>query len=317
MVPVLVVGAGAIGGYFGALLARSGHPVTMLARGANLKALQAGQFVIRGGPDDGTAPVRAVAQIADAAAPALVLFAVKAYDTDALARELASTLPEDSVVLELQNGVDRAEDLQRILGDRVLAGTVFMEARVDQPGTVQYLSGARRIHLGEPDGSGLSERVGRFGRYLKAAGIDAQTHADVRPALWGKFVLVCAANSLTALTGSPFGQIISNPLGRDTVAGLLGETAAVAAACGVDLGDDVVERSLSLLEELGPGLRSSMLADVERSRPVEVEALNGTVIRLADQLQLEAPINRIVTLVLGAHNDRVLAKKTISTRENE
>ena len=306
--PVLVVGAGAIGGYFGSLLARAGHPVTMLARGRHLDALRTGTFEIEGGPDAGRAAVTAAADIAEASEAPLVLFAVKGYDTEPAAAALAGVLVEDAVVLELQNGVDRAEHLQRHLGDRVLAGTVFMESRLERPATVRYLSGPRLIHFGEPDGSGVSDRARRIEDQLRSAGIRARLHGDVRPSLWEKFVLVCAANSLTALTGSPFGEVIGSALGRAVVAGLVTETAAVAAACEIDLGVDIVDRSVALLEDLGPGLRSSMLADVERSRPVEVETLNGTVVSLADDLGVPAPMNRVVTLVLRAHNQRIRAE---------
>jgi len=308
-VPVLVVGAGAIGGYFGSLLARAGHPVTMLARGAHLEAIRSRGFRIEEGPDAGVAAVQAVASLIEAPAPGLVLFAVKAYDSELLARQLASLVPDDALVLELQNGVDRADELRRLLGDRVLASTVYMESQIESPGIVRYLSGARSIHLGEPDGSGLTPRAAQVGRILEEAGIDARVYADVRPALWGKFVLVCAANSLTALTQRRFGDVIALPMGRDVVAGLIAEAVAVGEASGVDLGDDVVERSVAFLEDLGPRLRSSMLRDIERNRQVEVDALNGTVVRLGDELGVEVPMNRVVTLALRAHNERILAEE--------
>ena len=307
--PVLVVGAGAIGGYFGSLLSRGGHPVTMLARGAHLEAIRSGGFRIEDGPDAGVAAVEAVASLTEAAPPRLVLFAVKAYDSELLARQLASLLPDDAIVLELQNGVDRADELRRLLGDRVLASTVYMESQIESAGTVRYLSGARSIHLGEPDGSGLTPRAARVGRILEEAGIDARVYADVRPALWGKFVLVCAANSLTALTQRRFGDVIALPMGRDVIAGLIAEAVAVGEASGVDLGEDVVEQSLAFLEDLGPRLRSSMLRDIERHRQVEVDALNGTVVRLGDELGVEVPMNRVVTLALRAHNERILAEE--------
>lgn len=310
--PVLVVGAGAIGGYFGSLLARAGHPVTMLARGAHLEAIRSNGFRVVDGPDAGVAEVEAIERLAEASPPRLVLFGVKAYDSELLARELAPLLAEDAIVLELQNGVDRADELRRWLDDRVLAGTVYMESHIESAGTVRYLSGARSVHLGEPDGAGVTDRTAFVGRVLEEAGIAAHVYADVRPALWGKFVLVCAANSLTALTGSPFGEVVALPMGRDVVAALIAEAVAVGEASGVDLGEDAVERSVSFLEDLGPRLRSSMLRDMERHRQVEVDALNGTVVRLGDELGVAVPMNRIVTLTLRAHNQRILAKEVIS-----
>lgn len=303
---VLVIGAGAIGGYFGAVLAGAGHAVTMVAREQHLTALRDRGVEIVGGPDACVAPVRAVQRAADAPRPDLVLFAVKTYDTEAAAADLRPLVDDATLVLELQNGVDRAEAVQAALGrGTVLAGTVYMESQLDAPGVVRYLSGARRILFGQPDRTEVPATVAWLRGVLQAAGIDAVAPADVRHALWGKFVLVCAANALTALTRSPFGQVLTAPHGPAVVADLLGEAVAVGRACGVDLGEDAVDRSAAFLTELGPRLRSSMLRDLERGRPVEVDALNGTVVRLGEQRGIAVGCNRLVTLALSLHNQRV------------
>ena len=303
---IVVAGSGAIGGYFGALLVRGGHHVTMLARGDHLEALRRDGLRIVGGPDEGTVPVRAVGDLAEAPPPDLALFAVKAYDTAQVAEALRPRLPDDSVVLELQNGVDRAEAIGQIVGiDRVLAGTVFMESVLEAPGVVRYLSGPRRIIFGEPTG-GITDRVLRVHRVLQDAGINAEAPDDVRPSLWRKFALVCTANALTALTRSPFGRALEAPGGRQVITEMISEVVAIANASGVVLPDDIVPHSVALLEELGPQLRSSMLRDIERGRRVEVDALNGRVVALSDELGVPAPANRVVTLALSLYNDRLL-----------
>lgn len=306
LITTLIVGAGAIGGYVGAVLARAGHPVTMVARGAHADAIRACGFRIVGGPDQGLAQVNVVDRLADAPGAELVVFAVKSYDTVDSVRELAAVLGPDVTVLELQNGVDRAEVLERALGSgRVLAGTVYMESQLEGPGVVRYLNGARRVILGEPGGGGVSQRAARIGDALRAAGLHAETPDDVRPALWGKFVLVCAANALTAITRQPFGTVIASDLGRRVVAGVIGEAVAVASAEGVDLGADAVQRGVAFLIELGPALRSSMLRDIEGGRRVEVDALNGHVVQRAAALGVEAPRNELIALTLALHNDVV------------
>ena len=305
MLDIVIAGSGAIGGYFGALLARRGHGVTMLARGDHLMALRREGMRIVGGPDEGIVQVRAVNDLAGAPEPDLVLFTVKAYDTTVVAEALRSRMGDHTVVLELQNGVDRAEAIGAIVGTgRVLAGTVFMESVLEAPGTVRYLSGPRRIVLGEPLG-GVSDRVSRVHRILTDAGINAEAPDDIRPSLWWKFALVCAANALTALTRSAFGKILEAPGGRDVITQIISEVVTIAHARGVALRDDVVPYSLAFLEELGPELRSSMLRDIERGRQVEVEALNDYVVALSDELGVPAPANRVVALALGLYNRRL------------
>lgn len=302
---IVVAGSGAIGGYFGALLARGGHRVTMLARGDHLTALRRDGLRIVGGPDEAVIRVRAVEDLAQAPQPDLALFAVKTYDTTVVAEALRSRMGRRTIVLELQNGVDRAEAIGGFVGPgRVLAGTVFMESVLEAPGTVRYLSGPRRIVLGEPLG-GVSERVTWVHRVLAGAGINAEAPDDVRPTLWWKFALVCAANATTAITRSPFGEILEAPGGREVVTALIAEVAAIASARDVSLRDDIVPYSVAFLEKLGPQLRSSMLRDIERGRRVEVDALNGYVVTLSDGLGVPVPANRVVALALGLYNRRL------------
>jgi 2-dehydropantoate 2-reductase len=313
---VLVAGSGAIGGYFGALLVRGGHRVTMLARGPHLAALRADGLRIAGGPDEGAVAVESVEDLSEAPAPDLVLFAVKTYDTTAVAEALRPRLHDDSIVLGLQNGVDRAEAIGEIVGgDRVLAGTVFMESVLEAPGVVRYLSGARRIVFGEPHGV-ASDRVRRVHEVLLDAGINAEAPGDVRPQLWTKYALVCAANALTALTRRPFGGLLQAPGGRQVITDLIAEVVTIARAKGVALDDDIVPHSVAFLEGMGPKLRSSMLRDIERGRRVEVDALNGHVVALSDELGLPAPANRVVALTLSLYND-TLAEQIDKTSEED
>jgi len=298
---VLVVGAGAIGGYLACLLARAGCPVTVLVRPGS--APWGSTVAIVDGPDAGAAEVAVTDTPTDPAD--LVVFAVKSYDTASAATLARAAVTDATTVLELQNGVDRAAAVDAVLGSgSTLAGTIFLECVREAPGVVRYLSGARRVHLGEADGGGVSDRARAVADVLRAAGLDAHAHDDVRPELWRKFVLVCAANSLTALTGEPFGSILSHPAGRSVVGGIIAEACAVGRASGVDLPSDLEEQSLDLLLRLGPQLRSSMLRDVRAGRQTEVDALNGHVLALAHRLGVAVPRNELVTLALGVRTGR-------------
>lgn len=293
-----MLGAGAIGTYVGGLLARNGHDVSVIVRPG---AAHPGTLEILQGPDAGNCGrVAVVDRLADASPADLVLVTVKTYDTDVAARQLVSSpaLIKDTTVLELQNGVDRAQSIDAVLGRGLtLAGTIFLECRLEQPGQVRFLSGARRILLGEPDGA-VSARATRVGALLQDAGFVVQDDRDVRPGLWRKFMLVCAANALTGMTRQAFGGIISDPLGRKVTAGIIAEVVAVGRAEGIDLPGDVVEESVAFLRKIGPQLRSSMLHDVLRGRSTEVDALNGTVVRLAQTHDIHVPRNELLTLAL-------------------
>ena len=303
---ILVIGAGAIGGYFGAVLARDGHSVTMLARGQQLQALRSRGVQIVGGPDEGTVPVNVVSDLNQIESPDLVLFAVKSYDTAEVCQNLRPALAVNSVVLELQNGVDRAEEIDHLLGslDNVLAGTVYMEVRMESPGVIQYLSGARRIVFGEVN-QPITSRVAQIRDTFIAAGINAEAYDDVSLELWRKFLLVCAANSLTALTKSPFGDIIGFPPGRQLVSDIISEAVTVGRHLGVNLGLDIVEKSMAFLDSMGPNLRSSMLRDIELNRLTEMDALNGYVVRQAEKFGLDVPLNRLIWTALALHNRSV------------
>jgi 2-dehydropantoate 2-reductase len=181
-----------------------------------------------------------------------------------------------------------------------------MESQLEGPGAVRYLSGARRIVFGEPAG-GLSPRVEVVKQVLIQAAINAEASADMQTELWRKFVLVCAANALTALTRMPFGQIISSPAGRRLVVDIIAEAVTVGRRLGARFEDGAVQGSVAFLESYGPQLRSSMLRDIERGRRVEVDALNGVVVREGERLGLDVPLNRLIWTLLSLHNERVAA----------
>lgn len=297
----LVVGAGAIGGYFGALLTRAGIDVAMLPRpGHDVSHLTAGVRIVDG-PDAGTYFPRAWTAD-ETAKPDLILVAVKAYDTDAACSVVKDLLSAESTVLVLQNGIERGEAVNQALGiDRAVSSVVYLESVQESPGRVRYLSGARKIILGGPDAG----HVARAAEALRRADIAHEVPEEFRPAEWRKFSLVCAANGLTALTKGRFGDILENPHGPKVVWEILSEATRVASAEGVDLGGSFADDGLAFLTELGPALRSSMLRDVERGRRTEVAVLNGELVARSDRAGIAAPVNRLVSLVLDMHNRRV------------
>lgn len=284
---VLVMGAGAVGAYFGGLLAQAGHGVTLVARGAHLQALQASSLRVQSRHGDFTAAVRAVADPSAAPTPDLVLFTVKTYDTEAAARALAPALGANSVVLTLQNGVDSVRDLQALLGNRVLGGAVYIESDILEPGLVRQTSPMRDIVLGEP--GGRSQRAEAVHGVLQAAGIPVTLAEKIDYAIWQKFVMLASFSGITAATRLPIGPVRDCKETWLLFRQLVAEACAAGYARGVIFPGDTVETILARVAAFDPSFKSSMLRDLEKGRRLEVDALSGAVARLGREAGAPAP----------------------------
>lgn len=286
------MGAGGIGGFFGARLARSGEAVAFIARGEHLRAIRAAGLRLRS--VEGDFAVDAPATDAPAEVPGLigpvdlVLFCVKLYDTETAAEALRPLLGPDTAVLSLQNGVAKEGVLGRILGaERVLAGLCSAFVAIEAPGVIRHSHGGS-IVFGEPDGR-ATERATRFLDAGRKAGVRIELSADVRRAQWEKYLMILGLSALSALARRPMGEIRACPESRRLYRTVFEEVAAVARAQGVDLGDDVVARTLAAGDALRPDSYSSMYHDVTRGRRLELEWLHGHALRLAARHGIPTP----------------------------
>jgi 2-dehydropantoate 2-reductase len=293
------MGSGGTGGYFGGLLVRAGEDVTFIARGANLAALRAKGLTVNSRlVGDFTVPVQATDDPQSVGPVDLVLFCVKAYDTDAAAEAVRALVGPGTTVLPLQNGIEAIERLASILSpEHVIGGVALITSNITAPGTVTQTGGAGKIIAGEPAG-GESTRIDRLLRTLEHAGIPAQSHPDIQIAIWEKFTFICAFGGLTALTRLPIGPILASPECRALFEGVMKEVVMVAAAQGLVLPADTLERGLALAAGFEPWARGSLLHDLESGRRMELEALNGTVVRLARAHGLTLPYNFVVHAAL-------------------
>lgn len=290
MARVVVLGAGAVGGYYGAALARGGHDVAFVARGANLEALRTRGLRVTGAMGEIALPdVRA----SEGPPPGcdLVALCVKNYDLEAAA---GAVRPTDAIVLTLQNGVEAPYLVREIVGDRVLGGTTGIVADLPEPGHVHLTSAYAWIRFGEPDGTGLSERVRRVGQWLSVEGIDAIPEADVRVALWQKMALMCGMAGLTTLHQRPMGEILGDPALRETFVRIMRECESVARAKGIALPADFVEERMGYADRIDPGAMSSMSRDFARGRRIELDTFNGTIVRLGAEVGVAVPENAAV-----------------------
>jgi 2-dehydropantoate 2-reductase len=289
-VRIAVLGAGGVGGYFGGRLALAGAEVWWIARGAHLEAIRreglrvrsvAGDFHIRGPATDDPREVGPCDY---------VLFCVKSYDTDAAARMLTPLLQEDTAVLTLQNGVDNPERIAAAVGWRhVMGGAAFVFATLRAPGEVVHTAGPGRVVFGEMDGT-RTPRAERLLSWFRDARVPAELSDNIRQVLWDKFALICAQAGLTTATRLPIGDLRAVPETWDLFRRVLEEVCAVAAAEGVPLPPDTVSRHLEFASRLEPEATSSLYHDLVHGRRVELEALHGTVVRLARKHSVPVPV---------------------------
>ena len=290
---IAVMGAGAVGCYYGALLARAGHDVTLIARPAHVQAIaQAGGLWLHTDAGAECIALRASSQASAVRGAQWVLFCVKSTDTDSAGHAMAAHLDANAVVLSLQNGVDNAERLQAILGQAVLPSVVYVASTMAAPGQVRHL-GRGELVLGAGPASAAIASV------LRSAAIPTEISDNVTGALWVKLVLNCVYNPLSAITRLPYGAIASGP-GLDVaqvMADVVQECQAVAQARGVALPADILASTLALAQAM-PQQFSSTAQDLARGKRSEIDHLNGFIVRQGAALGIATPVNRLLhTLV--------------------
>lgn len=286
---VAVMGAGAVGGYYGGMLARAGHAVVLVGRAAHVEAVRARGLRLQTHTFDLLLPVQADTHAAAAAGADLVLFCVKSTDTEAAGAQLAPVLAPGAVVLSLQNGVDNAERLARVLGRPVIPAVVYVATEMAGPGHVRHHGRGELVLADTPAARGLVS-------VFDMAGVPVQVSQAVTSALWSKLVLNCAYNAMSAITRLPYGELVQGAGAWEVMRDVVAECRAVARAAGVALDDPwpAVERIAATM----PNQYSSTAQDLMRGRRSEIDHLNGYVVREGERLGVATPVNRALhTLV--------------------
>jgi 2-dehydropantoate 2-reductase len=301
-VKVAVLGSGAVGGYYGAKLARAGHDVTFIARGAHLEAIRANGLTIRS-PALGDFVVRARAeQDTSVVGPVdLVLVAIKAYDNATGLPLISPLLGAATAVLTVQNGVDSADEVAAVAGpDRVLGGTTYIATALVAPGVIEQTGTHRRIVFGEVFGPlpRISDRARAVHEALGGADIKSEIVGDGRIPIWEKFIFLVSLAGFTGATRLPIGPVWSDPLIRQQFLDGCREIEAVARAEGVDVAKDRIEQIERYVGSIPGSMRSSLLIDLSQGKKIEVEALQGSVVRRAARLRVPVPIMSTLYAVL-------------------
>lgn len=304
MIHIAIVGAGGIGGYFGARWMQAGARVSFVARGAHAAAIREHGLRITSALGDATVRPHAVSANPAELGPAdLVVFAVKLPDAESAAAQLEPLLRPDTVVLPLQNGVDVVDMLSAQIGAAAVAvGTAHISARIASPGVVEHVGPLARVRFG-PLQASQSATLQALHALCKQAKVDADLLADPRRAVWEKFVFLVGLSSLTALTRQPVGVVREHPELRRLLRQVMAETAALARAEGAPLDDAFVDAQLANADKLPAHVKASMLGDLQAGKPLELPWLAGAVVRRSERHGLQADANRFVVAALSPYVD--------------
>jgi 2-dehydropantoate 2-reductase len=311
---IAVYGAGGVGGYFGGRLARAGADVHLIARGAHLEALRRDGLTVHSARGDFHVALPATDDPGDIGRCDYVFFCVKSFDTEDAATRSAPLIAEKTAVLSLQNGVDNEEKLVDALGERhVMGGAAYIFSTIESPGVIAHTGGPASIAFGELDGS-RSERALQLLDMCLKAGIDARISDDIRADLWDKFAFICAQAGMTSAVRLPIGDIRSIAESMQAFSAIVAEVCKLAHARGVELRPDTVDRHTAFAQQLEPGGYSSLHHDLTHGNRMELEALHGTIVRLAHAHGLQVPVSEVVYAILKpwAARNEALAGRVVA-----
>jgi 2-dehydropantoate 2-reductase len=298
------MGAGGVGGYFGARLAQGGCDVGFIARGAHLAALRERGLVVES--ELGNVSLSKVCATDDPATLGsvdVVLIGVKLWDTEAAARAISAIVGPATTVLSLQNGVQKDDVLRRVLGDRpILGGLCYIAATIARPGVIGHTGTVQKLVFGEYDRR-RSARAEALLEACRRAGIDAELSLEIRKAIWEKFVFLVGLSAATTTIRLPIGLIRTNPRTRRFLLDTMREVVAVGRAQGVALSAEYAEDRLAFCDGLPAEMTSSMHHDLERGNRLEVDWLSGAVVELGQAAGVPTPVNRAVSDILALHAD--------------
>lgn len=287
---IAVMGAGAVGCYYGGLLARAGHDVVLIGRESHVDAIRRDGLWLETTTFSERIAVAASTQAEAARAAHIVLFCVKSTDTPAAAAQLAPHLASSAIVLSLQNGIDNAERLRQHLPQEVIATAVYVAAEMAGPGHMRH-HGHGELVIGETRHRQML--LALFGE----AGIPARISPKISEDLWAKLIVNCVYNALSGITRLPYGQLVQTPGAPETMSAILAECLQVAAADGISVPADI-QHTVSSIAQTMPHQYSSTAQDLRRGRRTEIDCLNGYVVARAQVHDINVPVNRLLHMLV-------------------
>ena len=300
---IAVMGAGGIGGCYGGLLAQAGNDVTLIARGAHLAAIKEKGLQLIQPEGDFTVAVAATDDPSQVGPVDLVIFSVKAHQNSKAIPLIEPLIGEDTTILTIQNGVESADELGQDYGaERVLPGSAYLLSNITSPGVIKQLSLVPRVAFGESNGD-RSQRAVAIRDSFCEANIEAELSDDISKALWSKLLYNSPANGMASAARLSPRDLIEYPQGAAMFRSAIQEVASVGTAYGIPFGQDDVQGAMDLITARPMGARGSMQADLEAGRPLELEAIVGSVRRIGRKVNVPTPVFDMLYILLLPHID--------------
>jgi len=299
---IAIMGSGGVGGYYGARLAAAGHDVHFIARGEHARVMRERGLRIESGAGNlEIASVHVAEEPRDIGSADLVVVAVKLWDTEPAARAIVPLLAPSTVVVSLQNGVEKDDLIASIVGrEHLVGGVTWIIARIAEPGVIAHVGTMHRVAVGELDGS-ESERVARIVAAFSGAGVNAAASSHIRRDTWEKFSFLAASAAVTSVTRLAMGAVRAHPATRALLREAIAETAAVARAEGIAIADGFVDEQMRFVDTLPPTGRASMANDLLHGGRLELDWLSGAVVRRGEAAGVPTPVHRILYASLAPY----------------
>jgi 2-dehydropantoate 2-reductase len=290
----VIIGSGAVGGYFGAKLALGGNDVTFIARGEQLDAIRRSGLRITGiSGDFKVFPAKATDRIGEAGTADLVILGVKAWQVKEAAKNLGPVMDKETIILPLQNGVLAAEELCEVIDSRnVIGGLCRIMSKIEAPGVIRHFGIDPFIVFGELNNE-KTDRVLKLKEIFDKAEIGSKISDNILADLWKKFIGICAGG-LLAVTRSTYGEVMELNETRLMMHELLTEIYDLSRKAGIDIHPDYVERTMKVIDGFPYDSTSSMTRDIWEGKPSEIEYQNGAVVRLGEKYGINTPVNRFI-----------------------
>ena len=286
---ILIVGSGAVGGYFGACLSKAGNDVTFLARGEHLKAINRNGLFVKSINGDFSVKVKAKERPDKDDSYDLIIFAVKGYDLETASETIKDVVADDTSILSLLNGVESEHDLSKKFGaEKIIGGVAFIGSAIETPGVILHTT-AGFVTIGEMD-RGKSDRCKKIKTTFEKAHIPCKISADINKDIWSKMVWNVGFNAITAITGALVSEILANQGTRQTVEQSMLETINVATKKGIVLSTDLILKTIARTEKAGK-IKTSMLQDIEKDKQTEIDFINGAIVKMENEVGINTPVN--------------------------
>jgi len=291
---VVVVGAGAVGSYFGGLLARAGRDVTLMARPEHVKAIQENGLYMECQSFQEHVPVKASTEYKSIAGADLILFCVKSPDTESVAKEIKPYLAEGSIILSLQNGVDNCERIKTVLSNPTYPAVVYVATGMAGPGHVKHF-GRGELVIGDPeDREACLDQLSGIQDYLNKGNVPCSISKKIKHDMWLKFLVNCSYNAISGIGQIEYGQIVQAKHTNDLIGQIIKEFLAVAEKEGINIS---LEQAILANEQIAKTMakqKSSTAQDLMKHKKTEIDYLNGYIVRCGMAHQIPTPANQSV-----------------------